>query len=358
MKLSNVLFFFLLPFNHAHDVNNEPPLKVFILVGQSNMVGHGYVDRRDELNNPLNGTLEWLVNQDRYANVNLKNESGAWREREDVDIIYNKQDNVDKTPAMNAYGRLTVGPYGGNPGDHMHMGPELGFGWTLGDMISGQRILLVKVAWGGKSLSEDFRPPSSGGEIGPYYRALIQHIKLTLNVILPSKFPSYSGSYDIMGIGWHQGWHDRCSSTMAKEYEFNLANLIRDVREDLKCPNLPFVIGITGQFGYQTDEDTDVVIQAQLAVSDYTKYPEFLGTVASVETRDFARDKMPSSPGDEIYHWNNNCESYWLIGKAMGEAMFKLIMSSSPFESSVMKGVTKIIRVKRTGSKKNIQVDK
>ena len=309
--------------NIVFATKNNPPLKVFILVGQSNMVGHGYIDVRDESNNPLNGTLEWLVNQDKYADVNLKNGTNNWREREDVWIMYNRQYYDDITLAINAFGNLTAGKYGGDPYDHdMHMGPELGFGWTLGDNMKEQ-ILIIKIAWGGKSLAVDYRPPSSGGTIGPYYRAMIQHIKLALKVIFPSKFP-YSGSFEIMGFAWHQGWNDRCSNDMALEYEFNLANLIRDIRNDLKSPNLKVVIGVTGMFGWKEDFNTDQVIKGQLAVSNGTKYPEY-GTVASVETRDYARDKIPYSPGDQIYHWNNNCESYWLIGKAMGEAMMKLI---------------------------------
>ena len=31
-------------------------------------------------------------------------------------------------------------------------------------------MLLIKIAWGGKSIGKDFRPPSSGGEVGPNYR--------------------------------------------------------------------------------------------------------------------------------------------------------------------------------------------
>ena len=31
------------------------------------------------------------------------------------------------------------------------------------------------------------------------------------------------------------------------------------------------------------------------------------------------------SPGDQCYHWNNNCESYWRVGVAMGESMLELI---------------------------------
>ena len=41
------------------------------------------------------------------------------------------------------------------------MGPEVGFGWALGDYYDSE-VLLIKVAWGGKSLAVNFRPPSSG----------------------------------------------------------------------------------------------------------------------------------------------------------------------------------------------------
>merc|ERR1712232_57193 len=67
----------------------------------------------------------------------------------------------------------------------------------------------------------------------------------------------------------------------------------------------------------------------QLAVSNFTRYPEFGGTVASVETRQFVRMPKPASPGNQIYHWNNNCESYWLIGREMAKAMLQLIKSNN-----------------------------
>ena len=38
---------------------------------------------------------------------------------------------------------------------------EVGFGWVLGDALD-EPVLLVKCAWGGKSLAVDFRPPSAG----------------------------------------------------------------------------------------------------------------------------------------------------------------------------------------------------
>jgi len=95
-------------------------------------------------------------------------------------------------------------------------------------------------------------------------------------------------------------------------------------------PDLPVSIGVSGMNGWEPhDPDRSAIIAAQFAVSNATLYPEFVGTVASVETRNFFRPAKPASPGNQIYHWNNNCESYWLIGKAMGEAMINLIHSKN-----------------------------
>ena len=63
-----------------------------------------------------------------------------------------------------------------------------------------------------------------------------------------------------------------------------------------------------------------------MAVSDLTKYPEFDGTVATVDTRPFCRDPYPASPSDLGYHWNNNAEAYWLVGKGMGQAIVELVL--------------------------------
>ena len=58
------------------------------------------------------------------------------------------------------------GPNGGR-----QMGPEYGFGFTPGDSME-QQVLLLKTAWGGKTLAVDFRSPSAakarGGEVGFY----------------------------------------------------------------------------------------------------------------------------------------------------------------------------------------------
>ena len=111
---------------------------------------------------------------------------------------------------------------------------------------------------------------------------------------------------------------------MASEYETNLANFIRDVRVDLNIPDLPFAIASSGMVGYDKTQPyrREDVINAEMKVATY---PEFKGSVASVDTRPFARPPAPSSPSDQIYHWYWNSESYWLIGQSLGNAMIDLV---------------------------------
>lgn len=319
------------------------PVKVFLLVGQSNMEGHGYIDVTNEDGEYRNGTLEWMVQVDPQKYGKLKNstfsssasssDNNHWTVRSDTWITFNKQHFDNVRVEMNQYGPLSPG-YGGGPGEYQ-MGPELGFGWTMAESLNNhkssqqqQQILLIKVAWGGKSLAVDFRPPSSGGITGLYYESVIANTYKTLSR-LDELFPGYAdtyGRYELAGMAWHQGWNDGCDYNMTAEYEYNLANLIRDVRIDLDAPDLPVTIGVSGMGGYNNpDPRRDAIIAAQFAVANSTKYPEFEGTVMSVETRPFLRPPLPDSPGNQGYHWNNNCETYWLIGQAMGKAMVDLL---------------------------------
>ena len=63
------------------------------------------------------------------------------------------------------------------------------------------------------------------------------------------------------------------------------------------------------------------LMRAQAAVA---QMPEFVGNVAFVGTRTFWRP-AEQSPTGQGYHWNTNAETYWLIGRAMGQAMLGLL---------------------------------
>ncbi len=284
----------------------DPPVKVFVLAGQSNMVGSGFV-KADPKRNDGKGSLEYLV-KDAATSAKFKHlmgKDGAWVARDDVWIHY-----------LDRKGPLTVG-YG--PSDD-RIGPELGFGTVVGNAYE-EPVLLIKLAWGGKSLGKDFRPPSSGGEVGPFYKEVVQRTKDVLKD-LKQQFPNFGDrGYELVGFGWHQGWNDRVNQAFNDEYEKNMANFIRDIRKDLGVKNLPFVIAETGMSGAEEKHPRALsLMKAQAAVAEHK---EFQGNVAFVGTKAFWRDKSVSPTG-QAYHWNTNSETYYLIGEAMGEAMMKL----------------------------------
>jgi alpha-galactosidase len=288
------------------------PVKVFVLAGQSNMEGQGFIGA-DPMRNGGQGSLESLVKDPATADrfKHLVGKDGKWVERDDVWIHY-----------LDRKGKLTVG-YGAK-GDRI--GPELGFGHVVGDAYE-EPVLLIKLAWGGKSLAKDFRPPSSGGQVGPYYKEIIGRTKAVLKD-LKAQFPEIGDrGYELTGFGWHQGWNDRVNQAFNDEYEKNLANFIRDVRKDLGAKNLPFVIAETGMSGPGEKHPRALsLMKAQAAVAGYE---EFKGNVAFVGTKAFWRDKEVSPTG-QAYHWNTNAETYYLIGEAMGNAVKELCATKPP----------------------------
>lgn len=282
-------------------------VKVFILAGQSNMQGHGKVAAEARANEGK-GSLEWLTKNSETAPrfKHLIDSDGNWVTRDDVQIWY-----------LDRKGDLAPG-FGAREG---LIGPELGFGHVVGEAFD-EPVLLIKLAWGGKSLAKDFRPPSSGGEVGPYYQDVLKLSKQVL-ADAPSLFPQYANrKLELAGFAWHQGWNDRVNQGFNDEYEQNMANFIRDIRKDLGAPNLPFVIAETGMSGKEEKHPRALsLMKAQAAVA---KHDEFQGNVAFVGTKEFFRPKEVS-PSGQAYHWNTNAETYYLIGEGMGQAMLGLL---------------------------------
>jgi alpha-galactosidase len=302
------------------------PIRVYILAGQSNMEGHGEVAARPNRNGGR-GSLAFLAGDpDTAATFGpLRDTSGTWLERSDVWIDY-----LDRS------GRLGVG-YGARP---ELIGPELGFGTVVGD-AHDEPVLLVKCAWGGKSLAIDFRPPSAGqpgyplGEkraaeiaahpeiLGHFYREMLALVKRARGKLAAGELVADAAArgHVLAGFAWHQGWNDRIDDRFNAEYATNMAAFIRDVRRDLDAPDLPFVIAETGMTG--PDEKHPRALALMKAQASVAALPEFAGTVGFVPTREFWRP-AEESPADQGYHWNRNAETYWLIGTGLGRAMLAL----------------------------------
>jgi alpha-galactosidase len=314
----------------------QRPVKVFILAGQSNMEGKAKVS-----------VLDYQIGQPATADLfkPLKKD-GKWVERDDVWIKY-----------LGEKGRLTVGY-----GSPKCIGPELGFGMVVGDHYREQ-VLLIKTAWGGRSLYRDFRPPSAGlppDEIldrmladlkkrkadatlddvrkpfGASYRAMFDEVNGTL-ADLKKHFPGYAGQgHELAGFVWFQGWNDMIDANATAEYTANLTHFINDVRKDLKSPRLPFVVGQMGIDGKNAGANIQKFRAAQAAVLDV---PEFKGNVAVVKTDLFWdteaeaifkkgwRENLAewNKVGSDFpYHYLGSPRSMYRIGRAFGDAMLDL----------------------------------
>ena len=295
----------------AASVTSAKALQVYILAGQSNMEGQSVVDLTGKNYNEGRGTLVEVMarpaNAERYAHLRAKD--GSWVVRKDVWIRYQRE----KQPLL--IGELSVGyaVYG----DKHHFGPELQFGHVVGE-ASRDQVLLIKTAWGGKSLFRDFRPPSAGGVVGPYYVKMLAEVRAAL-ADLKKDFPSYDGSpVELAGFVWYQGWNDGVNpKTAVPEYEQNLAHLIRDVRKEFKAPKLPVVIGeLTGPW-VDAPKEWTALRQAQANVA---RMPEFKDTVVFVPTREFVRKPADSPNPSHGHHEFGNAETYFLVGDALGKA--------------------------------------
>ena len=285
--------------------NAAEPLKVFILAGQSNMEGHGVVSMADEKNyNGGKGNLVWSMKHSQSADQmkKLKNDKDEWVVRDDVQISFKVNETVRT-------GGLTVGYTG--YGNSSHIGPELGFGFVIGDHIK-EPVLLIKTAWGGKSLFVDFRPPSSGGQVGPFYKKMIEEVRAALAALGDQK-------YEIAGFVWQQGWNDMCEKPAIAEYANNLVNLAKDLREEFQSPNMPIVVGQLGNGGPVDSGDMHDFRKAQ---ENGTKR---INNARFIKTTDFARPAELSPNPGHGHHWFGNAESYFLVGQALGEGMIKLL---------------------------------
>ena len=315
-----------------HDIRLEAgkrvPFRITYFTNDAN--GLGWIVRTD-----VPGALSTLV---RHKGLYpwLLNEQGQWAARDDVWY----------RGVIAAGGSRWLGVNGGK------IGPELGFGYVVGEHFDGP-VLVLKTSQGNRSLSWDFLPPGSkrfehGGRIYAGYKespeswekdATPEPIEWyagkqyddcfgAAHEVLDNfdqQFPHWKGrGYTIEGFGWWQGDKDRYNEGHASHYEQHLVRLIRTLRAEFECPDARFVVATLGQTAKDTAEGNEkLILEAQLAVDGNSgKYPEFKGNVATVYTHPLNQGGASNS------HYNGNAQTYMDVGLAMGKAMVKLIAPS------------------------------
>ena len=340
------------------------PLKVFILAGQSNMEGHAEVRTFDYIGkDPLTAPLL----------KEMRNPDGTARVCDKVWMSY-LTGPYDGSANGEGLGKLTVGF--GERGDNptrlsSKIGPEFTFGIYMEKELK-EPILIIKTAWGGRSLNTEFRPPSAGpyklprevqevwdkhpegahgvpkleerkkwqddkdAASGVFYRMMVEHVKKVLAD--PKRVcPEYDekAGYEVAGFVWLQGFNDLVDGMTYPnenydEYSRLLSHFIRDVRKDLSAPAMPFVIGVLGVDGEKN-------VNFRKAMAAPAAMPEFKGNVVAVDTAPFwdhdiaaaepkqgqyneivgtAHTLKPDGTLDRDWKWEN----YWKpVGKPLPE---------------------------------------
>ena len=324
-----------LPDPDGKPADMSKPVQVYILLGQSNMLGFGRVGGDKD------GTLEHAVKSKKLYPY-LIDDAGNWTERKDVRNVRVMGSGLGGSRQFNNEWMTIKGG---------RIGPEIGIGHLVGEATDAP-VLILKSCIGNRALGWDLLPP--GGEgfeftdskgvtwVHPGYKGTPERWKKGEE---PKKIKWYAGmqydgdiarakkvlseldkfypdakSYEVAGFFWWQGDRDSRSEALSSRYEKNLVHLIKILRKDFNAPNAKFVCASLGQSKKGATDGGGKILNAMLAVdSDSGKYPEFKGNVAAVYTHPLS--KGGSSGG----HYGGNAETYMNVGEAMGKAMVELL---------------------------------
>jgi len=319
------------------------PVQVFILMGQSNMVGMG------KIAGDKDGTLEYAVKTKKKYPY-LVDDAGNWTVRQDVRYVRVMGSGTGPMREFNNEWMTVKGKT---------IGPELGIGHYVGQAVDAP-VMILKSCIGNRSLGWDLLPPGSEryeveeknkktGETKTYvyagykdspskwekgtepqrikwyagmqYDGDVANAKKVL-AELDKYYPGAKG-YEVAGFFFWQGDKDRYNAAHADRYEQNLVRFIKQLRKDFNAPNAKFVVATLGQTKKGATGNEGKILEAQLAVDGTTgKYPEFKGNVAMVYSHPFCHGGASNS------HYGGNAETYMDIGEAMGRAMVELIAQS------------------------------
>ena len=320
-----------LPDPDGEPADMDQPVQVFILMGQSNMLGFGTIAGADNAKSLENATRA----QGLYPY--LVDDDGNWTTRMDVRNVFimasgHSIGNVRMNNWLTIQGR--------------NVGPEIGIGHHLGNAIDAP-VLVLKSCIGNRSLGWDLLPPGSeayehGGQTIAGYRGTgddptgdtegsMEHgwyagcqydgDVASAKSILEQIGTYYPGAteYEVAGFFYWQGDKDRYNAAHAARYELNLVRLIHALRNDFEAPNAPFVCATLGQTQQGAGGNDGLILNAQMAVSDPDRHPDFEGNVATVYTHPL------SMGGASNGHYGGDARTYMNVGQAMGAAMVELL---------------------------------
>ena len=314
-----------IPRSDGKPADMTKPVQVFILLGQSNMVGMGKIAGAE-------GSLENAVKtKNKYSY--LVDDAGNWSERKDVRFVRYMS---GKGPLNNEWMGIKKGT----------IGPEFGIGHVVGNAVDAP-VMILKCCIGNRALGWDLLPPGSerfeadgkiyagykdspdswakgtepkpiGWYAGKQYDDDTTDAKKAL-AELDKHYPGAKG-YEVAGFFFWQGERDGGSAVLSSRYEQNLVQFIASLRKDFNAPNAKFVLATIGEVTKGSGGNAGKVLEAHLAVDGTSgKHPEFKGNVATIYSHPMAQG------GGGNGHYGGNAEVYMDVGEAMGKAMTELL---------------------------------
>jgi hypothetical protein len=303
---------------------SEAPLKVYIMAGQSNMQGSAHFRTFKAIGDDPETSALLNVILDQNGDPVLC--GNAW-------ITYFRQQDKRDTVLQ---GKIKVG-YGF---DHERIGPEYAFGLYL-DKAHHEPVLIIKTAWGGKSLAVDFRPPGAGpyvpglkekeqgnapanDVVGHYYREMIRHVRETLiskesiRRIVPGYDPEQG--YELAGFVWFQGWNDMCNRHHLEQYTGNMVHYRGNV---IAVDSGPYYeLGLNDIYWKQrlTNEWKWRVKQGGMTRREASKEGQRYGFAGGGLTKKEQRIRDRCASNAE-YHYLGSGKTFVRFGKALAEAM-------------------------------------
>ena len=303
------------------EADMSKPVQVYILLGQSNMLGFG---KPQVLQKIAPEKYPYLVD-----------DAGAWTTRKDVrNVRVMCSGNSPAKDYTNEW--MTI---------QGNIGPEMGIGHALGH-VTDAPVMILKSCIGNRSLGWDLLPPGTkpwehGGKMQPGYRGTpddpggdtegdmskgwyagcqydgdIAAAKKVLENL--DKYYPEAKEYEVAGFFWWQGDKDMRNAAHYESYEKNLIQLIKSLRKDFDAPGARFVSASLGQTKEGSGSGDGVILNSMKAVSK-SDDPEFKGQVG------FVYSNPLSKGGGSSGHYGGNPETYMNVGEAMGKAMVELL---------------------------------
>lgn len=255
---------------------NPKSIKLFILAGQSNMVGtaSNLTDLPPEMRVEQNQVL-WYNSNNQWVNL------------------------LPPTEPL---------PSTSNMLNNVGFGPEISLGLAISKSLN-ETIALVKYAVNGSNLDTDWNPRVANS----HYRKMLDRVDRAI-----ASLEAEGYQVKVVGFFWMQGESDAKNNVnYAKNYQQNLINFIEQIRVDFYDPKLPFIYGYISLHNNQETsrgifQYGDIVRDAQLSVSQITPNTRLIETI-----------NLPKA--DDNLHFNS--EGLIKLGEEFSHAWLELYSS-------------------------------